>query len=76
MPHIAVPNAEKSNWQPRKLAEWLGYEWNFNDFSVKVSERRENNFMIRFKDLKEKSCFCCRFFNFYVFSATREMFII
>ena len=49
--HI-LPNAEKSNWQPRKLAEWLGYEWNFNDFSVKVSERRENNFMIRLKDLK------------------------
>ena len=49
--HI-LPNAAKSNWQPRKLAEWLGYEWDFNTYSVKVSKRREETLLSRVKDLK------------------------
>ena len=37
--HI-LPNCEKSNWLPKKSAEWLGYYWNFKDKNVSISPIR------------------------------------
>ena len=35
-----LPNKDKSEWKPCKAITWLGYYWDFNDYTVKVSDRR------------------------------------
>lgn len=47
--HIC-PNPEKSCFKPSKIVDWLGYQWNFNTRTVKVTE-------LRIQRLKDRLCY-------------------
>ena len=49
--HI-LPSAEKSCWEPKKSAEWLGHFWNCESKVVTISDKRVEKFYERLNDLE------------------------
>ena len=47
-----LPNVDKSCWEPQKCSEWLGYCWDFNSYTVKVTDKREQTLLHRVQKLK------------------------
>ena len=49
--HI-LPSAEKSCWEPKRSAEWLGHFWNCQEKVVSITEKRVEKFFERINSLE------------------------
>ena len=47
-----LPNPMKSQWEPVKSIEWLGFEWDMENGGVKVTEKRLEKFFERIQIVK------------------------
>ena len=47
-----LPNPKKSQWEPVKSIEWLGFEWDMENGGVKVTEKRLEKFFERIQIVK------------------------
>ena len=50
--HI-LPSAEKSCWEPKKSAEWLGHFWNCSDKVVTITDKRVDKLYERISELEK-----------------------
>ena len=51
--HI-LPNADKSDWIPKTVTNWLGYFWNYENSSVSVSSTRTEKLFRKLYMFKQK----------------------
>ena len=55
-----LSNEEKSEWEPKQLAIWLGLEINTKDFALKIKDKRILKIMDKMEKMYQKECASAR----------------